>query len=102
MCLAWAWCDICLIGLVNIYTHWHEIDVYENSKSGWINMGKVRVGRNPMTFVGSVHGGASSNGHNSTRVRGGASRPGHNSTRVRGGASRLGHNSTKASWWWLM
>jgi len=36
-------------------------------------MGKVRVGHNPMTFVGSVHGGTSSNGCNSTRVRSGAS-----------------------------
>jgi len=34
MCLAWTWCDICLIGLVNIYIYWHEVDVHENSKSG--------------------------------------------------------------------
>jgi len=27
-------------------------------------MGKVRVGRNPMTFIGSTHGGASPNGRN--------------------------------------
>ena len=65
MCLAWAWCDICLIGLANIYTYSHEIDVHENSKSGWRNMVKVRVGRNPMTFIGSIHGGASPNGRNS-------------------------------------
>jgi len=27
-------------------------------------MGKVRVGRNPMTFIGSTHGGVSPNGRN--------------------------------------
>jgi len=34
-------------------------------------MGNVRVGRNPMTSIGSVHGGASSNGRNPVDPPGG-------------------------------
>ncbi|QCD86924.1 hypothetical protein DEO72_LG3g1453 [Vigna unguiculata] len=58
-------------------------------------MDKVWVGRNPMTLIEGVHGGASYNGRNSmnlvVRVHGGASYNGCNSmnlvVRVHGGAS---------------
>jgi len=72
MCLAWAWYDICLDSwlyiyiYIYIYIYWHEIDMHGNSMIGWWNMDKVWVGRNLMTLIVGAHGGASSNGCNST------------------------------------
>jgi len=64
-------------------------------------MNKVWVGRNSMTLLVRVYGGASSNGRNSmnlvVRVHGGASSNGCNSmnlvVRVHSGASSNGRNS---------
>jgi len=68
-------------------------------------MDKVWVGRNFVTLLVRVHGGASSNGCNSmnpvVRVHGGASCKDVLPRRFRSGASRPGRNSTKVSWWCL-
>ena len=91
MSLVW---NIWMVGYVYWYDAWELYDC-------WWNMNKVWVGRNSMTLLVRVYGGASSNGRNSmnlvVRVHGGASSNGCNSmnlvVRVHSGASSNGRNS---------
>jgi len=55
-----------MLGWLVLYIYWHEIDMHGNPIICWWNTYKVWVGRNLMTLIVGAHGGASSNGRNST------------------------------------